>query len=448
MEEGENLKIKLRMYVDYFLYLINLQKKETFILGVDFTAFLVAAYATIEQWTLNIEFSRITFSLLIIFILSGVKFVWDTYKIVTDFLKFKQSGRFEKKVKEKISIGDQYVHLQELIPSEAEERNNFKKVIIEKQHDFVFQSKDIDRRLRSTDFLMEENKLKEVRIQRFLRENKNTLIPFLNHQFSFSTFSNKHFYNEKKFCLADDIDYSSNVVFYHKGSYFDTYLTNHISTMQLLSKETNKVVYDGTSFFPAEYSKELNEFRLSEVKFSRMNNEIGISTLGFTSDNYLVIWKQNSFAQSSNDLFVPTGSGSSDLKDIESNNFTKTIINGMERELWEESGKEALGSTHHSIGNTKILGFFRWVKRGGKPEFVGITKLNVRCSQMDPEIQEVRKPRSKHMWKIENVEHLKRVIKEILGYKEISVPLYMCLVCLEQYLEESVEEVKELLQIN
>ena len=418
------------------------------ILVVDFSAFLVAAYAFIQRWALNVEFSRITFSLFFIFILSGIKFVWDAYKVITDFIKFKQSGRFEKKIKEKISIGDQYFHLQELIPSEAEERNNFKKVIIENQNDFVFQSTDVDRHLRKTDFLLEENKLKEERIRKFLRVNKNALIPFLNQQFSFSIYSNKHFYNEKKLCLADDIDVTSNVVYYHRGSYFDTYLTNHVSTVQLLSKDTNKVIYDGTGFFPAEYSQELKEFRLSEIKFSFMNNEIGISTIGLTSDNYLVIWKQNSYAQSSNDLFVPTGSGSSDLKDIENHNFTKTIINGMERELWEESGKEALGRTHDSIGNTKILGYFRWVKRGGKPEFVGITKLNVRCSQLDPEIQEVRKPRSKHMWKIENVDHLKRVIKEILGFKEISVPLYMCLICLEHYLEESPEEVKELLQID
>jgi hypothetical protein len=442
------LRLKLRMYVDYIVYLVSLQKKETFILAVDFTAFLVAAYAFKEQWTKNIELSRITFSLLIIFILSGVKFVWDTYKIISDVMKFKQSGKFEKKVKDRISISDLYFELQELIPSEAEERMNFKKIIIENQNDFVFHSNDIDRYLRKTELSIVENKVKGERLRKAIRGNKDILIPFLNQHFSYSLYSDKQFYNEKKLCLSDDIDVTSNEVFYHKGSYFDTYLTNHLSTMQLLAKDSNRVVYDGTTFFPAEYVKELNEFRLSEIKSSLMNNEIGISTLGITSDNYLVIWKQNSHAQSSNDLFVPTGSGSSDIKDIMENSFTRSIINGMERELWEESGKEAIGKTHDLIGKTKILGFFRWVKRGGKPEFVGITKLNVRCSQLDPEVEEVRKPRSKHMWKIDNIEHLRSVIKEILGYQEISVPLYMCLVCLENYLVESPEEVKQLLQLN
>lgn len=436
------------MYYNYFIYLTSLQKKETLILLVDLFSFLFVAYAFIDQWVSDFEFSHISFSIIMIFILSGIKLVYDTYKIVTDILKYKKTGKYEKKAKDKIIINDQLLELKELMPSESEERDGYKKVHVVQQNDFVFYSSEVDRCLWKNDFLFEEDKLKARRIKTSIRENKDILIPFLNQQFYYSLFEDKHFYNENKLCLSDDIDIKSKSIFVHKGSYFDTYLTNHVCTNQLLSKDSHKVMFDGTNFFPAEYYKELNEIRLLEIKFSTMNNEIGISTIGITKDHYLIIWKQNSHAQSSNDLFVPTGSGSSDWKDIIDQDFIKTIANGMQRELWEESGKKDLGTSHHSIGKTKVLGFFRWAKRGGKPEFVGITKLNARSLQLEAMIEEVRKPKEKHMWKIDTLEQLKQAINEIMSYKEISIPLFMCMYSLEQYMRESPEELKEMLGIN
>ncbi|MDN3019211.1 hypothetical protein PH210_23860 [Paenibacillus sp. BSR1-1] len=441
------LRLKFRMYVDYFRYLASIQKKETFMLLVDLVTFILSTFAFISQWIHQFEGPGFGFSIIMLFLLSLVKLGYDTYKMGSDIIKYKHSDQYEIKAKDKIIIYDEFLPLNDLIPSQMEERIHYEKVEIVHQNDFVFYSPKVDRHLRTTNLRLSENKLKGKKIKKIISDDKEVLIPFLNYQFAHSMADKKYFYNEQKLCLSEDLDITQIDACCHKGSYFDSFLTNHVSTKQLYSKSNNRVIYDGTNYFPVAYAKDVNELRLLEINFSDMNNEIGVSTLGFTADNYLVIWKQNAHAQSSNNLFVPTGSGSCDWKDIIDQDFTKTITNGMGRELWEESGKTSLGKSHRTIGKTKLLGFFRWVKRGGKPEFVGLTKLDVKASQLDPEIEEVRKSRSRHMWRIEDLTELKKVIKEIQAHKETSIPLFMCLKSLEVYMEENPEELRELLNI-
>jgi len=56
----------------------------------------------------------------------------------------------------------------------------------------------------------------------------------------------------------------------------------------------------------------------------------------------------------------------------------------MKRELWEENGGKELGIGIDHIGETKVLGYFRWLRRGGKLEFIGIPKLNLSLDQLIP----------------------------------------------------------------
>ncbi|WP_410672394.1 hypothetical protein [Amycolatopsis sp. cmx-4-68] len=49
----------------------------------------------------------------------------------------------------------------------------------------------------------------------------------------------------------------------------------------------------------------------------------------------------------------------------------------MERELCEESGL-----TPRDVRETKVVGFARWMERGAKPEFFGLTELAVDSSEV------------------------------------------------------------------
>lgn len=77
----------------------------------------------------------------------------------------------------------------------------------------------------------------------------------------------------------------------------------------------------------------------------------------------LIIWTQNRIAQSSGGLLVPTGSGSCDFVDRRGKSFNDTIIYAMNRELWEENSGKLLCASVEEIGQTKILGTFRWINK-------------------------------------------------------------------------------------
>ena len=60
------------------------------------------------------------------------------------------------------------------------------------------------------------------------------------------------FFNEKKLCISKDIVINPNEkkVYCHKGTYYDTYLTNIISGKELRSNEDNKLIASAEDFMP------------------------------------------------------------------------------------------------------------------------------------------------------------------------------------------------------
>lgn len=59
------------------------------------------------------------------------------------------------------------------------------------------------------------------------------------------------------------------------------------------------------------------------------------------------------------------------------NGLREAVINGMNRELWEESvGKRSLSYQDFCDRlDTRITGYFRWLTKAGKSEFVGVSRL-------------------------------------------------------------------------
>ncbi|WP_277471890.1 MULTISPECIES: hypothetical protein [unclassified Paenibacillus] len=297
--------------------------------------------------------------------------------------------------------------------------------------EYVLYSDDIDHYLRTTEIRLTLHTRKYAQVRKRIKKEGDALLSFLRYNFYRSLNKGQHFYNEQKLCLSTDISLNNNEVECHKGSYFDTYLTNIISMQKLIEAENpERAVFDGRRGYP--YSLSAGILKLCSIKDACVNNEIGVSTLAFTKDGYLVLWNQNALAQSSGAMLVPSGSGSADWEDIEGASFTKSIQKGMSRELKEESTLNRLSAD--DIGETRIVGFFRWVRKAGKPEFVGITKMKVDWLDINPETTEVARISHADNKTITSLEQLSTTLAEIKNSPNISVPLYMNINALERYI--------------
>ena len=88
------------------------------------------------------------------------------------------------------------------------------------------------------------------------------------------------------------------------------------------------------------------------------------------------------------------------------------MISGMNRELWEESvGKRGVSYREFcACLDTRITGYFRWLTKGGKSEFVGVSRLGGNkkgkpmAENLVPEESEVlngEKIPAGNMWKLQ-----------------------------------------------
>src|SRR6266540_3370668 len=119
--------------------------------------------------------------------------------------------------------------------------------------------------------------------------------------------------------------------------------------------------------------------RLVTLAASRLPNNIGISTLAFTSDRLLLVVHQSQRNVASGRLLAPSASGTLEPADMvavgDGASLQDVLVHGIERELYEEAGIGA-----DAVLETRVVGFGRWLERGAKPEFFAVTTLNVPAS--------------------------------------------------------------------
>jgi hypothetical protein len=156
--------------------------------------------------------------------------------------------------------------------------------------------------------------------------------------------------------------------------YFKTLVTNDITGVKYVERDSQGVVYDGVSLV-------IRDGVLLSLEDSSCSNQIGASTLAFTRDGYAVIQCQTYFSAQSPGQLVPSGCGSADEKDLKgtSNDFRQFIVKAVERELREECG---LVHRKDVQLRTDVIGFYRLMTRGGKPEFVCVTAMNITSSEL------------------------------------------------------------------
>lgn len=260
----------------------------------------------------------------------------------------------------------------------------------------VFFNKELNDWLRSKEEiglkrdLAYERKLKAKITKREAWQNTYKL--FLRHMYRYSLYNGKQFFNERKFGISAELVAHDACVRIHKTCYYDSYLTNNIPSKRLVyNKNTLKSVVDeDISLFDTE------DGRLNDYKVSLTANEPGVTTLCIMENGDIPLWVQNNMALSSCNQLVATGSGSADWKDCKNflskpNGFREAIIYGMERELYEESNGERDVSRKEFMDATQTLitGYFRWLAKGGKAEFVGVSRL-AKDFILSPEASEVQ----------------------------------------------------------
>lgn len=111
---------------------------------------------------------------------------------------------------------------------------------------------------------------------------------------------------------------------------------------------------------------------------SKLDNSVGVSTLAITTDDHLVVTLQTTRSQASSGRLAPSGSGALEPRDYPNSSLLQEFIcRGAVRELHEET---TISRT--AIGRSVVVGYGRWLDRGGKPEFFCVTALTVSSHEL------------------------------------------------------------------
>jgi hypothetical protein len=163
----------------------------------------------------------------------------------------------------------------------------------------------------------------------------------------------------------------------HRARFFDAVCSNELGTLRITRAGTGE-----------EYDLRKTELTgtdgaLRELGSSTLADLVGVSTVAFTTDGKLVTVRQSSLNAVSGLLLAPSGSGSLEPRDLRTpdggprRSLHTAVCAGMERELCEESGLRP-----QDVRETKLVGFARWMERGAKPEFFGVTALAVDSTEV------------------------------------------------------------------
>jgi hypothetical protein len=155
--------------------------------------------------------------------------------------------------------------------------------------------------------------------------------------------------------------------------YFDLMCSNYLTESYLIDQRSNSKILDGIGLIRDSTGY------LPRLESSDLANPIGVSTLAFDSTHKLILIQQSEFAQSSRNLWSPSGSGSLEPADVQKTSprsdgeipFVDVLRRGMNRELVEESHIH-----ERVITDSRVIAYFRWLNKGAKPEYIGVTLLD------------------------------------------------------------------------
>lgn len=421
---------RLRVLIDYLCYLTFLQVQETVRLILDAGVFILSLFLLRYELLSDDGHGFSLKALTIIPILLLLRFLWETYHFtdeIKSYFRIRNAALCDDEIP------------RDILPSVKEEQMDFEVVKFSADPaEAVLYSRRVNKFIRTTPLRLSLSRRRSVKVQAHIRDHEEAAKEFLNHFVLDALRHGRMFFNEPKLCLSEDIIPGTPSVACHTAGYYDSFLTNEISGRYLKTGENGKTVITSRYVFPAIKDRK-GDMRLLDLEHSQMNNHIGCSTIGITADGYMLLWRQGEKTQFNRGRLVPTGSGSCNPSDLAGHNFSATIIRAMERELREESTPERKEGEY----KTKILGFFRWIQRGGKPEFIGITRLPGMMRDYKPNPQEMKN--SSHSYRaeyIDSIPGLLDTVRHLKRHHKLSVPLHACLKALEEYAHTNKKELE------
>ncbi len=160
----------------------------------------------------------------------------------------------------------------------------------------------------------------------------------------------------------------------HIAQFFDAQCSNEMCAFKITHRSGEP------GFDPRRELLKNANGELRTLAESDLADGIGISTVAITTDNALVLTRQTEKNVASGGLLAPSGSGSLDPRDLGPREeiLQDIVRRGMERELREEAGIR-----QKEIRKTKVIGFARWLDRGARPEFFGITELSITAKDIE-----------------------------------------------------------------
>lgn len=227
---------------------------------------------------------------------------------------------------------------------------------------------------------LSKNKCKATRT--YIVQYKETLLKFLNHRWYEIQQKRGDFTNDRKLCLASEVFHKKDGSIgwrVTEGRYYNGYLTNFIYTQ-----------YVGGTHYKLFPPMNMNTDPIKALGESDFSDHIGISTLLYTKDGYFYVFRQAGNAGYNANYYMPTGSGSMDFKDYKKDeDFRQMVIRAAERELTEESSiMKLMGKqTFRESVCTKVIGYYRDMERGGKPEFCCVSLIDKEINEIGEFIQ-------------------------------------------------------------
>ncbi len=447
--------------VYFFLYFIKYHKFQVISLTINFILLIISIFSGYTELKEIISKElNITISVLALGIVFNI--IWDILSILIELSPLKESNKYIIKTigipyikineeNHKLLIVNNIFNTYEIVPNVKEIKPE---AVKPEECDYAIYSEEICNKIATQHFLdvqFKRMKKNEEKLHTFIKSNKDDMFLLLRKQLQPSNSEGKNFTNEEKLCLYTSLENKDEnaPIYFYKGCYYETFITSLIGINKLIfNDDPSKIRINGHHYYPIDSENHLERFDMCNC-----SNEIGISTLAITKDNYIIFLRQNCRNQSCINAIAPSGSGSADWKDIKhGKNAYEVISYAMQRELYEECANKNYIKNIESIGTTNVIGYFRWLNKGGKPEFIGITKLNYTInnfSKNEKENYELLNIKVRQNGSSITINSFLEAIEELKNKKDISLPFYMCLICFENYLKKpnNENEIKKFLKI-
>ena len=176
------------------------------------------------------------------------------------------------------------------------------------------------------------------------------------------------------------------------SDYFRGLATNEMVAKRIERCEDRRRRQKWTLDFPV-CALAFDNDELTALSDSTFANNIGVTSLLITADHHIVLQDQG--AQSVDPQCINLGSsGSLDLEDLyetqPGGRRLRTLQGALRRGMEREANEETSAAVGPGRSTTFLTGYARYLHRGGKPEFFGITRTVSRFDDLEAKPSELK----------------------------------------------------------